>query len=165
MPVLTSSTHGTAIPGGAGNAIVSHSYHRHETRATPAEDRQGDRAGNGHEPHRLQPSPHRALWARRYLPQCSRLAGRGRARGHLHYGSRDVRNPWPLGTESRSAAVGLRLLVASRLRHDDHQRVGYAPHVRERRESRVAACRQVRPPVTRVGLATPAPPPGSRSGS
>ena len=62
-----------------GHAVVPHPYHRHKTRPAPAEDRQGDRARDGHEPHRLQPAAHRTLRARRHLSQRARLARMAKA--------------------------------------------------------------------------------------
>ena len=38
--------HGTALPDRAGDQLVAHSHPRHEARSAPAEDRQGDRAGD-----------------------------------------------------------------------------------------------------------------------
>ena len=38
----------------------------------------------------------------------------------------DIRDQGPVGARARTAVSGLRLLVASRTRHDDHQRVGHA---------------------------------------
>ena len=58
-----------------------------------------------------------------------------------------------VGARSRPAVPGLRLLVAPRPRHDDHQRVGHAEDGRGRRQSRAAARRQVRPRPARVGPA------------
>ena len=62
---------------------------------------------------------------------------------HLRARSRDVRDQGRLGARSRPAVPGLRLLVAPRPRHDDHQRVGHAEDGRGRRQSRAAARRQI----------------------
>ena len=109
-----------------GHAIVPHPCHRHKARSAPAEDRQGNRAGDGHAAHRIQPATHRALRTRRDLRQCARLARGRRPWRHLHHGPGDIRSSWPLGAGPWPAAPCLRLLVAPGLRHHDHQRVGHA---------------------------------------
>ena len=58
----------------------------------------------------------------------------------------DLRRARAPGRTTAGRSTCLRLLVAPRPRHDDHQRVGHAEHGRERRQSGAAARRQVRPP-------------------
>ena len=70
---------------------------------------------------------------------------------------RDLRDQGPLGARARPAVPRLRLLVASRPRHDDHQRVGDAEHGGGRREPGAAPRRQVWPCAARVGSQQPAP--------
>ena len=48
------------------------------------------------------------------------------------------------GKTDALGVVDLRFLVASRTRHDDHERVGHAQHGVERRESRAVTRWQVR---------------------
>ena len=60
-----------------------------------------------------------------------------------------------VGEGSRTAAAGVRLLVAPRSRHDDHQRVGHAEDGGGRRESGAAPGRQVRQRAARVGSQQP----------
>ena len=80
--------------------------------------------------------------------------GRRRTGRHLRARSRDVRDQGRVGARSRPAAPGLRLLVAPRPRHDDHQRVGHAEHGEGRRQSRAAARRQVRATRCTCGTCT-----------
>ena len=61
----------------------------------------------------------------------------------------EIKGRWE--KRSRTAASGVRLLVAPRARHDDHQRVGHAEHGGERREPGAAAGRQVRQRAARLG--------------
>ena len=68
----------------------------------------------------------------------------------------DVRDQGPVGARARTAVSGLRLLVASRTRHDAHQRVGHAEDGGGRREPGAAPRRQVRQRAARLGSAQPA---------
>ena len=79
------------------------------------DDRQGDRAGDDCEPHRLHASAHGALRARRHLCDCARKRRRWRSRRDFPAGSEELRAARTLGSRPRTAAVGLRRLVASGL--------------------------------------------------
>ena len=136
-----------------GHALVAHPHPRHQARSAAARAREGDRGRGGDGEDRLRRAAHGALRAGRHLHERARRAGRQRSRRHLHARPRDVRGQGPLGAGPRAAAPGLRLLVASRARHDDHQRVGHAEHGEGRREPGAAAGRQVRPHAARVGSA------------
>ena len=99
-----------------------------------AAPRQGDRGRRSHSQDRVQPSSHRALRARRDLHQRARRSRGQRPWWHLRHGPGDIRDQGPLGKRAWTAAPGVRLLVAARARHDDHERMGHAEHGGERRE-------------------------------
>ena len=74
---------------------------------------------------------HRPLRPRRHLRQRARLPT-GDGPGASFSSTPNLRRARALGVGSRPPISVLRLLVASRLRHDGHQRVGHAQHDRER---------------------------------
>ena len=113
--------------------------------------------------HGLCRAAHRALRARRHLPERARRARRQRPWRHVHPRPGDVRRSRTMGARSRTAAARLRRLVAPGLRHDGHQHVGHTQHGEGRRQSRAAARREVRKHAARVGPAPPAPRAGARS--
>ena len=78
--------------------------------------------------------------------------------GIFVHGPGDIRDQGPLGKRPRTAAPGVRLLVAPRARHDDHERMGHAEHGGERREPGAAPGRQVRQRAARLGSQLPASP-------
>ena len=79
---------------------------------------------------------------------------RGNAPGRrVSHGPRDVRRARAMGDRARRPEVRLRRVVASRLRHARHQRMGHAGHDRERARAGAAARRQVRPAPALLGPA------------
>ena len=91
------------------------------------------------------------LRPRRDLRQRARRARRRRPRRDLPARPRELLGQERLGAGPRAAGAGLRLLVAHRLRHGRHQRVGDAEHGRGRPDRRAAARQQVRPPARTSG--------------
>ena len=140
-----------ALSRRAGHGVLAHPHPRHEARPAQSEAGEGDRSRRGGGEDRLPDAAHRALRSGRHLPQRARHPARQRPGRHLHARPRDVRDEGHLGARSRPAAPRLRLLVASRPRHDDLERVGHAEHGEGRRESRAAARRQVRARAARLG--------------
>ena len=123
------------------------------TRAQP-QDRQDDRAGGDRTRKTgYSRAAHRPLRPRRDLRQRARRARRRRAGRRLPARPHELRGQGRVGGGPRAAAARLRLLVAPRPRHDDHQRVGHAEHGRERREPRAAARQASTATAPRLGSA------------
>ena len=111
---------------------------------------------------RLQPPAHDPLRARRHLRLRARQP-RGRRPGRdLPARPRRLLRQGRVGGRPRPAGARLRLLVAPRLRHRDHQRVGHAEDGRGRPRRRAAARQQVRPQAARLGPREAPPPAGDR---
>ena len=112
---------------------------------------EGDR-GRGDRPQgRLQPPAHGPLRPRRDLRLRARRPGGRRPGRHLPARPRRLLGQGRVGGRPRHAGAGLRLLVAPRLRHRDHERVGHAEDGRGRPGRRAAARQQVRPQAARLG--------------
>jgi selenium-binding protein 1 len=111
------------VPGMRSSRI--HILDTSPTRGSRA--RQGDRSRRSAAKDRLQPAAHRAL-----RPDGIYINALGDADGNGP-GGIFVLDPRPsrsraAGSATRAAVPRLRLLVAPRARHDDHQRVGHAEH-------------------------------------
>ena len=94
-------------------------------------------AGGDRQQDRLQPARTRSTAAR--TASTSARSARPTATGPggiFVLDHETLRRQGRLGDRPRPAVPGLRLLVAPRPRHDDHQRVGHAEHGRERRRTR-----------------------------
>ena len=162
--VRAQPAHGAALSGACRGrtARASTSSTRSPIRATP----RLVKVIEGEEVMRedgIRGAAHGALRSRRHLHQRARRAGRRRPGRHLHARPRDVRGAGRVGARARPAVPRLRLLVAPRPRHDDHERVGDAQHGGERRQPRAAARRQVRQRAARVGPAAPHAPADARA--
>ena len=153
LPVLAAPAHEAPVPRRARPAILAHHHPRHRARSAASPGREGHRARRVDGEDRIQPAPHVALRAGRHLHERHRQQGWRWPGRHLRARSRDVRDQGRVGARSRPAVSVLRLLVAPRPRHDDHQRVGHAEDGRRRRQPRPAARRQVRERPARVGPA------------
>ena len=79
----------------------------------------------------------------------------------MDHESFDVLGRWEV--ERGPQYLAYDLLVASRLRHADHQRVGHAEDDRKRHRARAAARRKIRPQAAFLGSAPPATCAGARS--
>ena len=121
------------------------------------EDRQG-RSRRTSSPSKTgySPAAHGPLRARRALRLRARRTRTATARRRLPPRPRHLRRSRAVGDRPRPAVARLRLLVAPRLRHDAHQRVGHAERWSRTAAAGAAARRQVRPPPARLGPA-PAP--------
>ncbi len=105
-----------------------------DTKADPRHPENRPCAGTGRSRRksRLYPTAYGALRTRRHLCRRARQrTGRGAGR-HLPDGPRKLRYPGPLGNRPRAPAVVVRRMVASRTRHDGHERMGPAGDLRER---------------------------------
>ena len=111
---------------------------------------------------RLQPPAHHPLRSRRHLRERARRSRRQRPGRHLHRRPRQLLGERALGARPRAAGARLRLLVAPRIRHRDHQRVGHAQHGRGRRHPRDPARRRLRPQAAHLGPPQAAPQAGDR---
>ena len=85
LSLRATPAHGTALPDRAGDQLVADSHPRHQARSAPAEDREGDRAGDAGQSHRLCLSAYGALRTRRRLPQRAGRSRRQRSRRHVHH--------------------------------------------------------------------------------
>ena len=136
LPVGAAPARRAPLPARPRPALVAHPRRRHQGRPAPAEARQDHRAGGDR---RARPATSRAahhpLRPRRHLRQRARHPRRRRARAASSCSTTTTFDgQGRVGGRPRPAVAGLRLLVAPRLRHDDHQRVGHAEHGRGRRQ-------------------------------
>ena len=133
------SAHRAPLPRGPRHAQLAHPRRGHQAGPAQSPPREGHRGGRGHAQDGLRSAAHGALRSRRHLHERTRQS-RGRwTRRHLHARSRDLRGEGRVGKGPRPATAVVRLLVAPRAGHDDHQRVGHAEHGEGRREPGAAA--------------------------
>ena len=162
VPVGAAPARRAPLPARARPALVADPRRRRQGRPARAQDRQGDRGRRDRPQGRLQPPAHDPLRPRRDLRLRARQP-RGRRPGRdLPARPRRLLGQGRVGGRPRPAGAGLRLLVAPRLRHRDHQRVGHAEDGRGRPRRRAAARQQVRPQAARVGPQEAPPPAGDR---
>ena len=146
------------VPG-----INSSRIHILDTKPDPRQpnDREGDRARDGCAAHGLRLTAHGPLRTGRRLHERVGCARWERPRRYVRDGPRDIRDSWSVGDRPRPPATRIRRLVASGLRHHDHQRLGHAQHGEGWREPRAPAGREVRKQPARLG----SPPPAPRAGA
>ena len=150
VPVGAAPARRAPLPARPGPALLAHPRHRRQG-AAHAQARQGDRGRRDRPQGRLHAPAHRPLRPRRDLRLRARQPGGRRAGRHLPARPRRLLGQGRLGGRPRPAGARLRLLVAPRLRHGDHVRVGHAEDGRGRAARRAAARQQVRPQAPRLG--------------
>ena len=137
-------------------ACASSRIHILDTKPDPraAEDREDDRAGRAGQQDRLLPPAHRPLRPGRDLHERARRRERrrrGRAASSCSTTSPSTRSARGRSIAGRSTTPTTSGGTSATTR--DHQRVGHAGHVRERRRAGAAARPRVRPRDARLGPA------------